>query len=146
MAYHQETRVLPYTQDQMFELVADVESYPAFLPLWREARIRRLTDDPPFATYRTSQVIQLGPVHRRFNTETRMQRPTRIEISSDDPLFKRFSITWSFPPGSDDSCRVSFTLDCQAASRLMRPVFDLVLSESAHGIMRAFEGRARSLY
>ena len=146
MAYHQETRVLPYTPDQMFELVADVESYPAFLPLWREARIRRLTDDPPFETYRTSQVIQLGPVHRRFTTETRMRRPTGIEIDSDDPFFERFSIIWSFSPGSDDGCRVSFKLDCEAGPRLMRPVFDLVLNESAHGIMRAFEGRARSLY
>lgn len=146
MAYHQETRVLPYTPDQMFELVADVESYPAFLPLWREAQIGRLTDDPPFETYRTTQVIQLGPVHRRFITETRMRRPDRIEIRSNDPFFKRFSIMWSFFPDSDGGCRVSFGLDCEASPILMRPVFDLVLNESAQGIMRAFEGRARTLY
>ena len=146
MAFHQETRALPYTPDQMFELVADVESYPAFLPLWREARIRRLTDSPPFETYRTSQVIQLGPAHRRFVTETRMQRPDRIVIESDDPFFKRFSINWSFSPAPVSGCRVSFRLDCEARPVLMRPVFDLVLNESAHGIMRAFEGRARALY
>ncbi len=103
-------------------------------------------DDPPFETYRTTQVIQLGPVHRRFITETRMQRPSDIEIKSDDPFFKRFSIIWAFSSGSDGGCRVSFKLDCEASPLLMRPVFNLVLNESAHGIMRAFDKRARTLY
>ncbi|MCP3870040.1 MAG: type II toxin-antitoxin system RatA family toxin [Gammaproteobacteria bacterium] len=146
MAYHEERRMFPYTAEQMFELVADVESYPEFLPLWHEARTRPVSNRDSWDIYRTSQIIQLGPIRRRFSTETRMWRPKTIEINSSDTFFKLFSIEWDFEPLPNNHCRVEFRLRCEAGSRLMKPVFELVLTESAQTTMHAFQKRARMLY
>ena len=141
MAYHLEMRTFPYAREQVFDLVADVESYPQFLPLWQHARIRQDNDN----LYHTSQLIQLGPVSHRFQTQTRLNRPDSIEVRSDDSFFERFSILWSFVEATGAQTQVRFRLHCEARSRLMRPVFDLVLAESSRSIVDAFERRARLL-
>lgn len=144
MAIHREKRMLPFSADQIFDLVADVERYPDFLPLWHHANTSRSEDNSDL--YFTRQTLQLGPLRKTFRTETRMQRPGRIRITSNDPLFDKFLIQWLLEARSTHSCMVDFALRCEAASLLLRPVFEVVLGEAAQGIVRAFEQRAYSLH
>lgn len=144
MAVHRESRTLPFTAEQIFDLVADVERYPDFLPLWHAAKTSRAQHDDQL--YFTEQTLQLGPVRKTFRTETSMQRPESIRVTSSDPLFDEFVINWLLHALPEQACRIDFSLRCQVSPLLLRPVLDVVLSEAAQGIVSAFERRAYQLY
>lgn len=143
MPVHKESRVLPYRRDQFFDLVADVESYPAFLPLWRSARIYRKKGD----VYHTEQEVGMGPLmSQRFRSRTKLDRPSDIEIVSDAGIFKHLRISWHFESTPEDGCRVDFEMSCEARSPVMRRFIDLMLLETAQSMVEAFEERARKIY
>lgn len=144
MAVHSERRTLPFTAEQIFELVADVERYPDFLPLWHAASTSRSEQDKDL--YITDQTLQLGLVQKTFRTETRLQRPDQILITSTDALFDEFIIKWMLETLPEHSCQVDFSLRCKAASPLLRPIFEVVLGSAAQSIVSAFERRAIALY
>lgn len=145
MASHRTNRFLPYSQAQLFGLVADVESYPQFLPMWQGARIWRLPGNVE-DIYRTEQSIQLGPVNKRFITETRMRHPNQIDVTSNDALFSHFLICWRFEDLQQQGCRINFSMDCEARSLLLKPVMEVVLTETSRAIVSAFERRAHRLF
>ncbi|MCP4283169.1 MAG: type II toxin-antitoxin system RatA family toxin [Gammaproteobacteria bacterium] len=144
VAIHKERRTLPFTPEQIFDLVADVERYPDFLPLWHKASTSRSEQDQ--SLYFTEQTLQLGPVRKTFRTETRMQRPSQIRVISNDPLFDEFTIQWLLGSLPDNTCQVDFSLHCVAASMLLHPVIEVVLGEAAQSIVSAFERRAYAMY
>jgi coenzyme Q-binding protein COQ10 len=145
MVSHRTTRVLPFSQEQVFGLVADVESYPQFLPMWQGARIWRIPGNAEHI-YRTEQSIQMGPVTKRFITDTRMRHPDQIDVTSNDALFRRFLISWRFEALQEERCRIDFSMDCAARSLLLQPVMEVVLTETAQIIVTAFERRAHRLF
>lgn len=134
------SRVIAAPPHALFDLVADVESYPEFLPLWRDARIVSRNGN----TYVTEQKVGLGETRVRFRTRTRLRRPIRIEVSSDDPLFHELFIRWDFRAVGAGS-RVSVALTWEMASRPLQAGLDRVLSAAADSMMRAFETRAATL-
>ena len=143
MPVHKESRVLPYRRDQFFDLVADVESYPAFLPFWRYANIYRRDGD----VYYTDQEIGITPwMRQRFRSRTVLSPPTDIEITSNEGIFKDFRIHWHFESPSEDTCGVDFELSCEARSLLVTQVMDLMLLETARTMVAAFEQRAQRIY
>lgn len=143
MPVHRESRILPYRRDQFFDLVADVESYPEFLPLWRFANIYRREGD----VYYTDQQIGLGLwISQRFRSRTKIKRPTDIEVTSDEAIFDNFRIAWHFESPSEDSCSVEFELSCDARSPVISQVMDMMLLEAAQTMIEAFEARARKIY
>lgn len=144
MAVHSERRTLPFTPEQIFELVADVERYPDFLPLWHAASTSRSEQDNDL--YFTDQTLQLGPVQKTFRTETRLQRPDQIRVTSTDMLFDEFTIEWLLEALPEHACRVNFSLRCKAASPILRPMIEVVLGSAAQSIVSAFERRAFALY
>jgi coenzyme Q-binding protein COQ10 len=147
MAVHQETRRLGYSPQQLFELISEVEHYPEFLPLWREVRISRTASlEKGKSTYYTDQTIQIGPFTKRFQTKTLLDPYCSIHITSSDALFRQFSINWLLSEEKNSSSNVNFSLNCVAASPLLRPIFDLALMESARSIVSTFEHRAKMLY
>jgi coenzyme Q-binding protein COQ10 len=133
---------VPYRRDQFFDLVADVESYPEFLPLWRFAHIYRREGN----VYYTVQEIGIGLwMSQRFHSRTELDRPTDIQVTSDDSIFENFRISWHFESPSEDSCRVEFELSSDARSRVMSSIMDLMLHETARTMVEAFESRAREI-
>ncbi len=147
MAIHKESRKLNYSPQQMFDIIAEVERYPEFLPLWQEVKVSKKnhTGSENYSYY-THQTIQLGPAKKRFCTETHLYPFKRIHIQSSDPLFQTFNMNWLFISNNEHQCVIEFSLNCSAASLLLRPVFDMVLLQTAHSIVSAFERRARLIY
>ncbi|GEO80346.1 type II toxin-antitoxin system RatA family toxin [Pararhodospirillum oryzae] len=138
--YHAQ-RVLPYTAEQMFDLVADVESYPAFVPWWQEARI--ITRTP--SLYRTDQILGLGPVRLHFGSETRLIRPESIHVTARGGGLRQLTLTWGFEPHPQGSLtRLDMGLE-MATLGLDRLVGHLS-REAAKTLVEAFANRARSLY
>ena len=143
MSTHRDSLVIAAPRERVFDLVADVERYPEFLPLWLDARIYRHRDE---STYFTEQEVGLGLLHERFRTKTVMERPNSIEVSSHDGLFRDFRIHWAFADAgtaAKPACQVDIALTWQVRSRLMQRAIDLVLPETARSMVRAFDRRAR---
>ncbi len=141
MATHRESRVIAVAAECLFDIVADVERYPQFVPLVADARIVRRED----AAYETEQSLELGPMLHRFRTRTELDRPHRICVRSNDRSFAHFDIRWAFTPLGDDRCQVDFALDCETRSLLLMPVIQLMVVPMAAGMVSAFEARAHAL-
>lgn len=130
---------LPYPAAALFDLAADIEAYPSFLPGWIEAHVEQR--DAQWC--RAVQTVGLGPVRLRFRTQARFHRPERIEIDSDDPQFRRLSFSWCFAASAVGSCRVSLTLDLELRSRLLQRSLEWAAPSAAGDVLGAFAAHAR---
>jgi coenzyme Q-binding protein COQ10 len=140
MSVHSESRLIHAPRERLFELIADVEKYPDFLPMWIDARIYRRRED----TYYTEQEIGLGLIRQRFRTKTVLAFPTRIEVTSTDGLFRKFFIGWDLADDGPD-CRVTVTLSWEVQSFLLQTAIDLMMPETTRSMVFAFERRARQV-
>jgi coenzyme Q-binding protein COQ10 len=138
MTTHNETRLIAAPRETLFDLVADVERYPEFLPLWSNVRVFRRRG----SIYYTEQEVGFGPIRQRFHTRTALMRPERIEVGSTDPNFRAFHINWDFAE-APEGCRVDIALRWEVRSWLLQRAIDMVLAETARNMVDAFERRAR---
>ena len=136
---HRESRVVAIAAERLFELVADVERYPEFIPLMQDARIIRRHANG----YETEQVLALGLLQRRFRTCTELDPPRAITVTSTDRVFRRFDIRWVFVPTPEGQCRIDFALDCEVRSIWFKPVSDMLVGPMALTMVNAFVQRAR---
>lgn len=135
------SRTLPFQPEPLFDLAADVERYPEFLPWWLSATILRREGN----VYYTEQVVGLGPVRQRFGTMTVLQRPTEIVVSSVESVFEMFDLTWRFEPLQPaKNCTVSLTGEIRLRAPLLRSTLNAVVARSAGSILSAFEERAHA--
>lgn len=152
MPQHQESRDLPYTARQMFDLVADVESYPKFLPWTSAARIRSRRNRADGAEEIEADLVVSFKVFReRFGSRVVLWReteegPANIETEYLEGPFKYMRSDWSFTDLPGEGCRVAFHVDFEFRNAILRRVAGVVFHEAMSRIVRAFEDRARQLY
>ena len=141
MPTHAEQRVLPYTPEQLFALVADIERYPEFLPWCVGARIKERRADLIIADL----IIGFRVFRERFTSRVSLDRPRRIDVAYADGPFRYLNNHWVFEdvPGG---CRIDFFVDFEFKSRLMQKVIEVLFSEAVRRMVGAFERRARHLY
>ncbi|HTW50518.1 MAG TPA: type II toxin-antitoxin system RatA family toxin [Stellaceae bacterium] len=141
MPTHAEHRVLPYTPEQMYALVADIERYPEFLPWCVAARIRERRADFISADL----VIGFKLFRERFTSNVKLEPPGRIDVTYAEGPFRYLNNHWSFErmPGG---CRIDFFVDFEFKSRLLQKVIEVLFGEAVKRMVAAFEGRARQLY
>jgi coenzyme Q-binding protein COQ10 len=141
MPTHAEQRVLPYTPDQLFALVADIERYPEFLPWCVGARIKERQPDLIVADL----VIGFRMFRERFTSRVSLDRPRRIDVTYADGPFRYLNNHWTFTrdPGG---CRVGFFVDFEFKSRILQKVIEVLFTEAVRRMVGAFERRARDLY
>lgn len=137
MTIHAVSRVIMAPRDRIFDLVADVESYPDFLPLWHDVSVYRRDRN----SYLTDQEVGIGHVRERFRTRTHLVRPMYIDVTSEDALFHEFFIRWDFDTVGN-GCRVSLALTLEFKSRSLQAGIDRLLSGAARSMVVAFENRA----
>ncbi len=133
-------RFLSRSPEELFDLAADVERYPEFLPWWSSAQVRERDSEG----YLTDQTVGIGPLRLRFESKTILLRPKRIEVSSHEAPFRRLRLSWSFTP-EPGGCRVGFAVELDFTSRLIEKVVERLLPGVASAIIDAFEARARRL-
>lgn len=142
MLSDQAERVLPYAPEAMFDLAADIERYPQFLPGWIAARIDRREGDVCYA----EQTLGYGPVRVEFRSRAELHRPEWIEVTSDDRHFRRFRLFWRFEPVVSVSCRVVLAVELELCSHLLQRLVDRVAPRASGEILLALERRAREVY
>ncbi|MBV0893221.1 type II toxin-antitoxin system RatA family toxin [Paracoccus sp. Z118] len=151
MPHHAETRTLPYTAQQMYDLVADVERYPDFLPWNSAARIRSrkpLPDGTEGAEIiEADLVISFKVFRERFGSRvTLYPAEKRIDTEYLDGPFRYLRSGWTFADLPAGGCKVDFFVDFEFRSAILGRVIGVVFTEAMHRIVRAFEERARKLY
>jgi coenzyme Q-binding protein COQ10 len=141
MPTHAEQRVLPYSPEQLFALVADVERYPEFLPWCVGARVRERRPDLIVADL----IIGFRVFRERFTSRVKLDPPHRIDVSYAEGPFKYLNNHWVFdrvPGGS----RIDFFVDFEFHSRILQRVVELLFHEAVRRMVAAFEHRAQQLY
>jgi coenzyme Q-binding protein COQ10 len=141
MPIHAEQRVLPFTPEQLFALVADIERYPEFLPWCVGARIRERRSDLVVADL----IIGFKMFRERFTSRVALDPPARIDVTYAEGPFRYLNNHWSFAPVAG-GCRIDFFVDFAFKSRLMQRVIEMLFGEAVRRMVGAFEKRARDLY
>ena len=131
----------------MYDLVADVASYPQFLPWTAAARIRSVTPQVDGSDIMLADLVISFKVFReRFGSRVVLW-PTerRIETEYLDGPFKYLQSTWAFAE-ADEGCEVSFFVDFEFRIKLLQSAAGLFFYDAMQRIVRAFETRAHVLY
>lgn len=146
MPTHSETRLLPYTAQQMYDLVADVASYPQFLPWTAAARIRSRDDQGDHEVMLADLVISFKVFRERFGSRvTLWPEEQRIDTEYLDGPFKYMVSKWAFTD-TDEGVEVAFFVDFEFRNRLLQGAAGMFFYEAMQRIVRAFERRAAALY
>jgi coenzyme Q-binding protein COQ10 len=142
MPTHAEHRLLPYTAEQLFDLVADVERYPEFLPWCLGARVRERRDNVITADL----LIGFRMVRERFTSRVVLDRPDQIDVSYAEGPFRYLDNHWQFIPQEDGGCLIDFYVDFEFRSRMLQKIIGVLFNEAVKRMVGAFEARARQLY
>lgn len=142
MPKHQETRILPYTPEQLFDLVADIENYPKFLPWCKAARIL----DREAGIVTADLIIGYKMFHEKFRSIVTLERPEAIIVQYQSGPLSHLTNQWKFAPSGRGSCRLSFHVDFDFRSPLLRTVMEAFFDKALLKMVTAFEKRAKELY
>lgn len=142
MPKHQETRFLPYTAEQMFDLVADIGRYPEFLPWCKEAHIRSRSKKTVLADL----VIGYKLFQEKFTSEVTLEKPNAITVHYKSGPLSHLSNAWEFKPKGRKGCEVSFHVDFDFHSPLLRAAMNVFFDKALRKMVSAFEIRAEDLY
>jgi len=146
MPTHSEKRSLPYTAQQMYDLVADVPKYPAFLPWLAAARVRSRARSGACDVMEADLVVSFKVFRERFGSRVRLCPDThRIDTEYLDGPFKYLKSYWVFTPHGE-GCEVEFFVDFEFRNLILQKAIGVVFNEAMQRIVRAFETRAAALY
>ncbi len=141
MPRHHEQRVLPYSVDAVYDLVADVAQYPKFLPWVTGVRIRSDSDDVTVA----DMIVGFSALRERFTSRVVKVRPRTIHVDYLDGPLKYLRNEWIFDavPGG---CAVDFTVEFAFRNRVFEAIAGQVFDQALRKMINAFERRAAVLY
>jgi coenzyme Q-binding protein COQ10 len=141
MPTHAEHKIVPYSAEQLFDLVADVGDYPKFLPWCVGARIRSRTERELVADL----TIGFGPFRESFTSRVALDRPSGVKVRYENGPFRYLNNQWGFTP-TPGGCRVDFFVDFEFRSRILQAAIGVVFNEAVRRMVNAFLKRARDVY
>lgn len=141
MPTHAEERFLPYPPEKMFELVADVERYPEFLPWCVGCRIIGREGN----VIRADLMVGFKMVREKFTSQVTLTRPGRIDVEYQRGPFRYLNNHWKFIP-KDGGCVIDFFIDFEFRSRMLQGLIGPLFNEAVRRMVSAFETRAKKLY
>ena len=142
MPRHSETRQLPYTPDQLFDLVADVKRYDEFLPWVTAVRIRSSSEEETVADL----IVGFNAFKERFTSRVRKERPGRIVVDYLEGPLKYLHNEWRFEPAARGGTDIHFSVDFAFKSRIFEALAGAMFDRALRKMIGAFEARAAALY
>lgn len=141
MLQHHETRILPYTAEQLFDLVIDIEKYPEFLPWVVGLRVKDRQTGIITADLAAGYKIYT----EKFTCKVHYERPHKIHVDYVQGPLKHLTNDWTFENVAE-GCQITFHVDFEFKSSLFQTIaaqfFDVALSR----MTEAFEKRAAEVY
>ncbi|HWJ37622.1 MAG TPA: type II toxin-antitoxin system RatA family toxin [Sphingomicrobium sp.] len=142
MPRHSETKHLPYTPEQLFDLVADVGRYDEFLPWVVAVRIKSSSESETVADL----VVGFNAFKERFTSRVVKERPSHICVDYVDGPLKYLHNEWKFDPAPGGGTIVGFSVDFAFKSRLFETLAGAMFDRALRRMTSAFEQRAAALY
>ncbi len=142
MPTHKEKKLLPYTPEQLYGLVIDIERYPEFLPWCLGARVKSRREDLIVADL----VIGFKMFRERFTSRVSPNRAARrIDVTYAEGPFRYLENHWVFEE-HPEGCLIDFYVDFEFRSKLLQKVIESLFHEAVRRMVHSFETRARDLY
>ena len=141
MPRHVEQATLAYGAEELFAVVADVKSYPLFVPWCSGARIHRADE----RTIVADLVIGFGPFQESFTSHVDLNRPRQVLVRAAEGPLEHLTNTWTFTPVGDKT-HVDFMIDFQFKSHLLDHVASGMFETAAMRMVSAFEARVHLLH
>ena len=141
MPTHAEHKIVAYRPEQLFDLVADVQHYPDFLPWCVGATVKSQTPTDLVADL----VIGFGPFREGFSSHVELDRPHKVVVRYEKGPFRYLNNQWTFSP-DPRGCKVEFFVDFEFRSKLLQSAIGVVFNEAVRRMVNAFLRRARQIY
>lgn len=132
----------PYSAQQMFDLVNDINAYPQFVPDCNDTGVLQRDENLLLAYI---EVEKFG-FKKRFTTLNRLKEPSKIEITLIDGPFKKLVGAWTFTPISENQSKITFDLTFEFNSKLLDMTFTPIFKDIMKNMVIAFSNRAKQLY
>ena len=142
MPRHQEVRQLPYSPEQMFDLVADVARYPEFLPWVTATRVRSNSETEMVADV----IVGFKGLRETFSSRVDKERPGHIHVDYLEGPLKHLQNDWKFAGDGQGGCTVDFCVDFAFKNRVFEMLAGQVFDRAVRKMVNAFEERAARLY
>jgi coenzyme Q-binding protein COQ10 len=142
MPKHSETRALPYSPEQMYDLVADVGRYGEFLPWVSAIRVRSDSDTQMVA----DMIVGFKGLRETFTSKVEKRRPEEVHVDYLDGPLKYLHNDWCFRPDGEGGCLVDFSVDFAFKNRVFEMLAGQVFDRALRKMIGAFEERAAALY
>jgi coenzyme Q-binding protein COQ10 len=139
---HTEQRRLPYTPEQLFDLVADVKSYAEFLPWVAAVRIRSNSETETIADL----VVGFRALKETFTSKVTKRRPEAIVTDYIEGPLKYLHNSWKFAPDGEGGTIIDFCVDFAFRSRIFESLAGQMFDRALRRMIGAFEDRAHALY
>lgn len=137
-----ETRRLPYSAEQMFDLVADVGRYPEFLPWVVATRVRGRTD----AGMEADMLVGFKAIREKFTSRVLLDRPHSVKVHYVDGPLRDLDNNWTFTPLPDGGCELAFSVDFTFKNLMFEALAGQYIDRAFRKMVAAFEERAAALY
>jgi coenzyme Q-binding protein COQ10 len=145
MPSHSETRLLRYSPDLMYAVVADVEKYPQFLPWCVGLRVLSREIVKSREVQRAEMLVGFGALRERYTSRVVLDPTARtIDVTQTEGPFRQLETHWRLAP-EGEGCRVDFTIAFEFKSRLLGAVAGKAFEHVLLKMTDAFEARAKML-
>jgi coenzyme Q-binding protein COQ10 len=141
-------RSVRHSADDMFDLVADVEKYPQFVPLCQSLRVRRRTPaEVGIEIVVAEMTIAYKVIRETFTSKVTLDRPRlQILVQYLDGPFRKMENRWAFVATGDERCDVEFSIDYEFKSRTLGLLMGAMFDTAFRRFAAAFEARADQVY
>ena len=143
MAVIRKSKILPYSAEQMFSLVDDIESYPKFLPFCSDATTRRDMENKIISATLTADVLGFT---KSFSTRNINDKPNSITMTLTEGPLKKLNGKWLFKSLGNNKCEVSLEVDYAISGSFFSFVFERGVEKVADDMVDAFYKRAQMIY
>ncbi len=140
-------RPVPHSPDQMFDLVADVERYPEFLPLCEALVVRSGKERDGKILLIADMTVGYKAIRETFTTQVLLNKAERaIDVKYIDGPFKYLDNRWRFQPSENGGCVIDFFIDYEFKSRILGALMGSMFDRAFRMFTDAFETRANKIY
>lgn len=143
MLKHIEQKQLPYTPEQMFDLVADVARYQEFAPWCIASRINKRESEQVFYA---DLVVGYKMFRERFTSKVNLDSPRRIHIEYLKGPLKNLRNNWEFKPAPGGGCVIDFSVEFEFGNVALQTLANMFFNEVVKRMVSAFEARAQQIY
>lgn len=134
--------LLPFSAEEIYRLVDDIEKYPDFLPYCRSSEILDRSADTVSAKIEVAK----GNIAKSFSTENQLLPYSKIQMNLIDGPFKYLRGCWCFKTLSDSACKIELDLEFEFSNRLTSIAFSSIFNQLAEKMVSAFSERANEIY